>query len=123
MCVKSTKTSQVSKKTKISPLAGYIVSKQSWAYITSRIERVTRSSENRASENRASEKGLISRKHRVSSKICNFQFTVSSIRKFMEVRKCNVSVMLEQYIRTKPLFEYIVNHRDEHTVLRFKLLL
>ena len=34
MCVKSTKTSQVSKKTKISPLAGYIVSKQSWAYST-----------------------------------------------------------------------------------------
>ena len=30
---------------------------------------------------------------RLSSEICNFQFTVSSIRKFMEVRKCNVSAM------------------------------
>ena len=27
------------------------------------------------------------------SEICNFQFTVSSVRKFMEVRKCNVGAM------------------------------
>ena len=30
---------------------------------------------------------------RLSSEICNFQFTVSSIREFMEVRKCNVSAL------------------------------
>ena len=71
----------------------------------------------RPGENRASEKGLIQwpniskassieyneRDHsklssasstaRLSSEISNFQFTVSSVRKFMEVRKCNVSVM------------------------------
>ena len=30
---------------------------------------------------------------RLSREICNFQFVVSSIRKFMEVSKCNVSAM------------------------------
>ena len=49
---------------------------------------------------------------RLSREICNFQFVVSSIRKFMEVSKCNVSAM---FVFPIHLYQFI--HYGKHLIL------